>query len=236
MSNYDRNKVLANYDRNPPEIKESIVDDALEKLTTEGMKEAMNKYQLNLGMENVEKMIELEVSKTISPWIPEKYTEVDVRAWIGDFFSTILTEFMTDGKTMMVVAHEATNPVEKYYDPTSLTEDFFFTYTGTGRGSKVETLPEVAKTNHLGLVNKPRIAWNEISSVNMESAQAPFDAKGTSGWATESYAISDYGFSYQAGYDDVHIEIDNTIEFSLDDLDELVDLLNDVQSEVMKFK
>jgi hypothetical protein len=260
-------------------------------------------------------------------------------AMIGQKYTSIIAEFMTDGKTMMVVAHEAANPVEKcpafmkaqkrtmnrpyteekfkdakiqevrdsifepvslgvsprgcggdpverieaffdrinedcdveqYYDPTSLKEDFYFG-PRDNRGSKVETLPggealgeladleyfqkklwrglsvpsfnepEVAKTNNLGIVDNPTINWSEISSVNMESAQAEFDAKGTAGW-TQEYTITtthdeikdDVKWVHADAWNPAAYNVDE-IEFTIDELDELIDLINEVQSEVMTF-
>ena len=92
------------------DVHESIVDDALEKLTCEAMKEVFHNYHDRLDMKNVDKYIELKVSKIISPWIPDKYAEVAVEAWIGDTYSPLVAEFMTDGRTMMVVAHEEKTP------------------------------------------------------------------------------------------------------------------------------
>lgn len=306
------------------DVHESIVDDALEKLTFEAMKEVFHNYQDRMDMKNVEKYIELEVSKIISPWIPDKYTEVDVEAWIGDTYSTIIAEFMTDGRTMMVVAHEEKTPKlsfgeslrktinrpytkerldaarkqeekenfsaivkeilntpmelgvsprgcgstpeerikafnERIYDPTSLTEDFTFPYPAPARGSEVEVVPEVAKTNNLGVVHDERIDWSQLSSVDMERALEPFDAKGTCGWSQE-YTITttdnkpiwvssynpDERFRITTGNGDTWVAMDkegnvdistpNSIEFTIDELDELIDFLDEVQSEVMKFE
>lgn len=297
---------MANYPRQRDSV--SIVDDALEKLTYEAMKEVMNNYakitHVQPAIAEVEKCIELGVSKIISPWIPDRYTEVDVQAWVGDTYSTIVAEFMTDGDTMMVVAHDMKTPnnenriSSKDYNPTSRVETYDCFNNKGGRGSKVETLPggqglgelsdieyfkqriyeatgltpqmmepEVAETNHLGIVDKPYIDWSEMSSVNMDSALAPFDAKGTSGWSyeytiTTSAADDDNpiwvagddedgrfritttnGNTWVAIDDDGNIDVSSKydIEFELDevlnlDLDEVADLINEVQSEVMKFE
>lgn len=130
---------------------ETIKDEALERFTCGLMEDVVRHYHDRIEDDNVDKLIERGIAKKLVDWIPEKYTEVDIKATVGQKYTSVMAEFMTDMQTMMVVVHEEVNSVEKNkiadpyapYDPTSLVEDFIFPNPAYGaqRGSKVETLP-----------------------------------------------------------------------------------------------
>jgi hypothetical protein len=113
---------------------------------------------------------------------------------------------------------------------------------------------EIAKTNHLGIVHNPNHDYSNLSSINVDKANEPIASKGTSGWAYEYTTTYDEGdriridVRIDAIDDKATFDVDginrgnlsaitesNEIEFTLDDLEELADLINNIESEVMTF-
>ena len=92
---------------------ETIKDDALERFTCGLMEDVVRHYHDRIEDDNVDKLIERGIAKKLVDWIPEKYTEVDIKATVGQKYTSVIAEFMIDTKTMMVVVHEEVNSVEK---------------------------------------------------------------------------------------------------------------------------
>jgi hypothetical protein len=98
----------------------------------------------------------------------------------------------------------------------------------------------------MGLVHNPNIDYSSISSMDVDKALEAFDNKGTCGWSEEitsyDYTAPDYTLScsnpegdlvwYNPYGEEAKLE---EINFTIDELDELIDLLDDTKSKVMEF-